>query len=157
MGAQKQLAVREGSLIASYSAKLAEAFAVRRAALDARSARAEAELSIRARSEFLSNMNHELRTPLNAIIGFATMLRDSETYTLTDEQRRSYADYVLQSADLLLGHINTILETAALDGGSVEMARTEIDFAEALELAASRAAITADAAEVKIVRKGAVV
>lgn len=155
MRAQKPFAAGEGSLIGSYSAKLAEAFAVRRAERAARAARAAAELSIRARSEFLSNMNHELRTPLNAIIGFATMLRDTETYELSDEQRRSYSDYVLQSADLLLGHINTILEAAALDSGNVEMAKREIDFVEVLDKALARASIAAAGAGVTLIRRDA--
>ena len=155
MGARKTFTVHDGSLIASYSAKFAEALAVRQAATEARAARVEAELSIRARSEFLSNMNHELRTPLNAIIGFATMLRDSDVYPLSEEQRRAYADYVLQSADLLLGHIGTILEAAALDGGAVELERKAIDFDEALDNAMTRAAIAARAGGVTIVRKGA--
>ncbi|MEQ8935498.1 MAG: HAMP domain-containing sensor histidine kinase [Amphiplicatus sp.] len=154
MSARTPFAVHDGSLIANYSAKFAEALAVRQAELQARTARAEAELSIRARSEFLSNMNHELRTPLNAIIGFATMLRDSDSYPLGEEQRRTYADYVLQSADLLLGHINTILEAAALDGGAVEITKQMIDFEEALDAAIGRAAIAANAAEVAIARKG---
>ncbi|MEQ8177104.1 MAG: HAMP domain-containing sensor histidine kinase [Amphiplicatus sp.] len=154
MSARTPFAVHDGSLIANYSAKFAEALAVKQAELQARTARAEAELSIRARSEFLSNMNHELRTPLNAIIGFATMLRDSDAYPLGEEQRRTYADYVLQSADLLLGHINTILEAAALDGGAVEISKQMIDFDEALEAAVGRAAIAANAAGVAIARKG---
>ncbi|MEE2691552.1 MAG: HAMP domain-containing sensor histidine kinase [Pseudomonadota bacterium] len=155
MRARTPFAVHDGSLISSYSAKFAEALAIKQAELDARAARAEAELSIRARSEFLSNMNHELRTPLNAIIGFATMLRDSDAYPLADEQRRAYADYVLQSADLLLGHINTILETAALDGGSVEIDKSVIDLDAALDAAIERASIAAKAAGVVVARKGA--
>lgn len=143
-------AVHEGALIGQYTARFAEAAAVRRAEGEARAARAEAELTIRARSEFLSNMNHELRTPLNAIIGFATMLRDSDVYDLGDEQRRTYAEYVLQSADLLLGHINTILEAAALDGGQVALEQAETDLAELLAAAVGRATIAADAAGVKI-------
>jgi two-component system cell cycle sensor histidine kinase PleC len=95
-------------------------------------------------------MNHELRTPLNAIIGFATMLRDGEAYELGDEQRRTYAEYVLQSADLLLAHINTVLETAALDSGSVEVTRGDHDLAAVLDAAIARAAIAADAAGVRI-------
>lgn len=127
---------------------MAEAAAVRRAGLEANAARAAAEMSIKARSEFLANMNHELRTPLNAIIGFASMLKDTATYTLTEDQRGAYADYILQSADLLLGHINTLLEAAALDGGDVALDPAEIDLTAALSDAVKRAKIAADAAKV---------
>jgi two-component system cell cycle sensor histidine kinase PleC len=147
--------VRRGGLLEDYASRLAEAAAVRRAELEARAARAQAELSIKARSEFLSNMNHELRTPLNAIIGFATMLKEGETYALSDEQRQAYAEYVIQSADLLLGHINTILETAELDGGAVEIDREELDLARILADAVERAQVAAAAAGVAIELKGA--
>ncbi|MEX0644150.1 MAG: HAMP domain-containing sensor histidine kinase [Parvularculaceae bacterium] len=150
MRALNPFSVHDGALIGAYSARLAEALAVRRAALEARAARAQAELSIKARSEFLANMNHELRTPLNAIIGFATMLRDSETYELGEDQRRTYAEYVLQSADLLLAHINTILETAALDSGSLELLRKDDNLRVVLEEAVARAQIAAAAAEVLV-------
>lgn len=84
-------------------------------------------------------MNHELRTPLNAIIGFSTMLKEGETYRLSDEQRDAYADYVLQSADLLLGHINTILEIAALDSGGVTLRKGNADISEIVSAAVERA------------------
>ena len=136
------------SLMADFAAGMAEAAAVRRAGLEANAARAAAEMSIKARSEFLANMNHELRTPLNAIIGFASMLKDTGTYALSDDQRGAYADYILQSADLLLNHIDTLLEAAALDGGDVALDPAPIDLAAALADAVKRAKIAADAAKV---------
>jgi two-component system cell cycle sensor histidine kinase PleC len=95
-------------------------------------------------------MNHELRTPLNAIIGFATMLRDSEEYEISAEQSRTYAEYILQSADLLLGHINTLLEVAALESGSVELSDEEIDFNSLVSDAMDRVRVRADAADVTL-------
>lgn len=150
MRALNKSSSKAGSLIGGFSAGLAEQIAVRRAEFAARAARAEAELSIRARSEFLANMNHELRTPLNAIIGFSTMLKESDTYHLGEEQRRAYAEYVIQSADLLLGHINTILEAAALDSGSVAIARADVELGPALKEALLRARVAAEAAGVPI-------
>ncbi|MEL7491804.1 MAG: HAMP domain-containing sensor histidine kinase [Pseudomonadota bacterium] len=144
---------RADSLISAYAAKMVESTVVRRAAAEAKTARAEAELSIRARSQFLANMNHELRTPLNAVIGFATMLRDGRSYELSEEKQQSYAEYILQSADLLLGHINTILETAALDSGEIEINQTQTDLAPILRSAAERMKITAKALNVSVVLK----
>lgn len=142
------------SLMADFAGRMAEAMAVRRAELDAKAARAEAELLIKARSEFLANMNHELRTPLNAIIGFGSMLKDASTYPLTEDQRSAYAEYILQSADLLLDHINTLLEAAALDGGEVALEPAAIDLGSALEQAAARAAIFAASRRIEIDVKG---
>jgi two-component system cell cycle sensor histidine kinase PleC len=154
MRAQHYRTRHEDSLIADYVARMSESVARRRADIAARAARVEAELAIKARSEFLAGMNHELRTPLNAIIGFATMLRDGATYALDEEQRRSYVDYILQSADLLLGHINTLLEVAALESGAVEVANDDFSLDAALDNAVARAGIRAAAAGVAIRRRG---
>ncbi len=143
----------EGSLIADYSSRMSEAMMRRRAEIEVRAARVEAELAIKARSEFLANMNHELRTPLNAIMGFATMLRDGAQYNLSDEQRDSYAEYILQSADLLLGHINTLLEVAALESGGVVLNDDVVDMGDVLGAAIERAVVRASAADVIIERR----
>lgn len=145
----------EGSLLADYSSMMSEQLIRRRADLEVRAARAEAENAIKARSEFLANMNHELRTPLNAIIGFTTMLRDGEAMQVDEEKRAEYADYILQSADLLLGHINTLLEVAALESGAVEIAHDAIDVSALLGDAVENAQIRADAAGVSILRRDA--
>lgn len=142
----------EGSLLSEFASRMSEQLIRQRANLEVRAARAQAENAIRARSEFLANMNHELRTPLNAIIGFATMLHENE-YDLGEEQRSEYAQYILQSADLLLGHINTILEVAALESGGVELQYDELDFAQALTESISRAQVRADAAGVTLLRR----
>lgn len=138
------------SLMSAFANDMAEAMAARRAGMTAKAARAAAEVSIKARAEFLANMNHELRTPLNAIIGFTTMLKDGEAYKLSAEQRDTYADYVLQSADLLLSHINTLLEAAALDSGELTLDSAAIDLTDALSEAVKRAKIAADAAKVSL-------
>lgn len=150
----KPFAESEGSRLADYAARLSETLVRQRAELAVRAARIEAELAIKARSEFLANMNHELRTPLNAIIGFATMLRDSDTYQVGPEQRTSYAEYILQSADLLLGHINTILEVASLESGRVEVDDEIVDVNEIIDGAIRRAEVRARAADVTINRIG---
>lgn len=153
MRALKLFAQSEGTLIADYASRMSETLVRRRADIASRAARVEAELAIKAHSEFLANMNHELRTPLNAIIGFATMLREGEQYGLSEEQRRSYVDYILQSADLLLGHINTLLEVAALESGGVELSDDEFDFGTALDEALDRVRIRAEAANVLLERR----
>ncbi len=150
MRAREPFASLKGSAIAAYASDAGAAMAVRTAASEARRARLQAELAIKARADFLANMNHELRTPLNAIIGFATMLRDPSSYGLADDQRSAYAEYILQSADLLLAHINTLLEAADLDGGAVSLDAEMVDLHETLERAIAAARIAAKAAGVVI-------
>ena len=138
------------TMLGGYLSNMSEAMAVRRANAEAKRAKLEAELSIKARSEFLSNMNHELRTPLNAIIGFATMLKSDQEYDLSAEKRSEYSQYILQSADLLLGHINTILEVAALDGGEIEIEKGNIDLAELLSAVVKQADVSAEAGHIAV-------
>ncbi|MEM9168986.1 MAG: HAMP domain-containing sensor histidine kinase [Pseudomonadota bacterium] len=141
---------RRDGLLAQYGARMVEAVHVRRAALEAKAARVEAAYAIKARSQFLANMNHELRTPLNAIIGFASMLKDGDGYGLTDEKRADYATYILQSADLLLGHINTILEAADIQAGDMQLAPDAAELNEVVAGAARRIGVAAAAADVEV-------
>ncbi len=137
-------------LLSSYSQNAAQALTLNRAKQDAARAREEAARSIKARSEFLANMNHELRTPLNAIIGFAGMLKDEGEYNLEQPQREEYAQYILQSADLLLAHVSTALEAADIDNGDIYLDKEEVDLKPLLAEAVERLQIASIAAGVAI-------
>ena len=152
MHALQSFKLSESSLLSDYASLMGEQMLRRRADMEIRSARAAAENAIKARSEFLANMNHELRTPLNAIIGFSTMLRGDE-FELDAARVPEYADYILQSADLLLGHINTILEVAAIESGGVELSAQPLDLNDLLSAAIARVQIRKDAAGVEITRR----
>jgi len=138
------------SALDHYLGNLSVALVRAKAERDIRDARAAAEAAIRVRSSFLENMNHELRTPLNAIIGFAGMLQQAETYSLSNDQRATYAEYILQSADLLLGHINTILETAALDNGSVAPSQEVSDIYDLVDRAIERVQVQASTKKITL-------
>lgn len=138
------------SLLDDYIDRYSDALARRRANISLRAAKIESELAYRSRGEFLANMNHELRTPLNAIVGFATMMKDAKTYGLSEEQTGEYLDYILQSADLLLGHINTLLELAAAQSGGAKMKQRASPVSEILEEVVARAQPMADAAGVNL-------
>jgi len=139
-----------GSTLDEYLGNLSVALVRAKAERDIRNAQAAADAAIRVRSSFLENMNHELRTPLNAIIGFAGMLQQAPTYKLTEDQRQSYAEYIQQSADLLLVHINTILETAALDTGSVTPIQESVDLCDLVNTTINHVGVQARAKTVRI-------
>jgi signal transduction histidine kinase len=49
-----------------------------------------------AREEELRRLRHDLRTPLTVVIGFAEILAGERS--LSDEQRRDYAERVINAA-----------------------------------------------------------
>lgn len=82
-------------------------------------ARAEAERSNRAKSEFLTVMSHELRTPLNAIAGYAQLLELGVRGPVTQAQREDL-ERIRRSQQHLLSLINDVLNYARLEAGRVQ-------------------------------------
>ncbi len=79
-----------------------------------------AEVSSRAKSEFLATMNHELRTPLNTIMGLSQLLQQKIVGTLNDKQEE-YVNYIYSSGEQLLALINDILDLSRLEAGKEEL------------------------------------
>lgn len=124
---------RQSDLLSTYAERLGDAIRRHQSGVALRAAKVETELAYKARGAFLASMNHELRTPLNAITGFGGLLRQADEMGFTAEQRKEYIDYILQSADLLLSHINTILEIADAESGGTKLARRAVDIQGVVE------------------------
>lgn len=122
----------KSDLLSAYAERLGDAIRRHHSGVALRAAKIETELAYRARGSFLASMNHELRTPLNAITGFAGILKQAEEMGISAEQRNEYIDYILQSADLLLSHINTILEIADAESGGTKLSRRAVDILDVI-------------------------
>lgn len=105
---------RANSLLSEYSSMLGEAVLRRRTRTAEHTARIEAELASRVKSEFVSNMSHELRTPLNTIIGFSKILREDSGPPRGKEELVQYASLINDAATNLLAVINDILDISKM-------------------------------------------
>jgi signal transduction histidine kinase len=101
-----------------------------------RSARRDAELANRAKSDFLAVMSHELRTPLNAIGGYAELLELGLHGPVNAEQVEALAR-IRDSQRHLLGLINTVLDYSRGAAAAIQYEITDTPVAELLTSAES--------------------
>jgi len=81
-------------------------------------AKEKAEVASRAKSEFLANMSHELRTPLNGILGYAQILRRSQTLSFEDKKGISI---IAECGNHLLHLIEDILDLSKIEARKMEL------------------------------------
>jgi PAS domain S-box-containing protein len=111
---------------------------------EAERAREAAELSNRAKNDFLSRMSHELRTPLNAMLGFAQLLEIDRRNPLTPGQRPWVAQ-IQQAGWHLLEMINDVLDLSRIDSGNLRLQTGTLDLRELVE--STSALVASDAAK----------
>lgn len=80
-------------------------------------AKAKAESTSRAKSDFIANMSHEIRTPLNAVLGSAQLLERTD---LSSKQKK-YIHMIRNSGETLLSVINDILDLSKIESGKMEL------------------------------------
>jgi two-component system cell cycle sensor histidine kinase PleC len=126
------VAGRGNSLLSEYSQKLSEAVLRSRTRQAEKSARMEAELANRIKSEFISNMSHELRTPLNTVIGFSKLIAEHDRRPLSEAEVVEYARLIHDASCNLLSIINDILEISKIQSGQYRLDTSEFSLDEVL-------------------------
>jgi len=84
---------------------------------DLKQARDDALQAERAKSNFLAVMSHEMRTPLNGIFGTIELMRK----TKLEPSQTEYLDIAQQSGEILLNHVNDVLDITRIDAGELTL------------------------------------
>ncbi|NHA14484.1 DUF3365 domain-containing protein [Thioalkalivibrio sp. XN279] len=92
-------------------------------------AKEAAEAANKAKSAFLANMSHEIRTPLNAIHGMAFLIRNNPERAADS----GYFGKLEAAANHLLGMVDSVLDLARIESGTLELEIASLDVAEIVE------------------------
>ena len=83
-------------------------------------ARDDAVAGEKAKADFIAVMSHEMRTPLNGMLGTLDLLDPGNDSAMD----REYLDIIRASGELLLHHVNNVLDISQAEAGKIEVART---------------------------------
>jgi PAS domain S-box-containing protein len=92
-------------------------------------ARDKAVAGEKAKAELLAVMSHEMRTPLNGLLGTLDLMSDT---SLTSKQER-YFKNMLTSGQLLLHHVNSVLDIAKLGSGKMSLVESRFELCALVE------------------------
>jgi PAS domain S-box-containing protein len=112
-----------GTIFISYLRDITERVAAEK---DLKAARDDALAAEKAKSNFLAVMSHEMRTPLNGIFGSLELLGN---FKITKKQR-NYLDIAKRSGDILLHHVNDVLDISRIDAEKMELVEDRFDLAQ---------------------------
>lgn len=99
------------------------------AIVEIQAAKNAAEVSARAKSDFLAMMSHEIRTPINSVLGMTQLL---STTHLTPQQQKYVATTKI-SGEMLLSTIDDILDFSKIDADKLALEERPLDVQSVLQ------------------------
>jgi PAS domain S-box-containing protein len=121
----------------------------RRAALAIENARlyGEAQVSNRAKDEFLTTLSHELRTPLTSMLGWAQLLRTGQLDGATAERA---LEMIESSAKLQAQLIEDLLDVSRIISGKLRLEARPVELGPIIEAAVDAVRPAAEAKEIRL-------
>ncbi|HKI62270.1 MAG TPA: PAS domain S-box protein [Mariprofundaceae bacterium] len=89
----------------------------RKAEMEIRQAKEEAEMANIAKSSFLATMSHEIRTPLNGVVGTIDLLN----HTQLESNQKEMVRTARESSLTLMGIIDDVLDFSKIEAGRFEL------------------------------------
>ena len=80
-------------------------------------------IASQAKTLFLAKVSHELKTPLNAIKGYVQLLKLS----IEQPKQRKQLEIIEHSSDILLKHVNEVLDFSMIEDGKVKLSIAKIN------------------------------
>lgn len=82
--------------------------------------------------DFVSMAAHELRTPITAIRGYLGLLAEDKTSELSDSGKNSI-ERARSSTNELVGLINNLLNVSKIEGGTLDMSYSKLDWVKTIK------------------------
>ena len=78
-------------------------------------------------NNFITNVSHELRTPLTSIKGYVSLMLAAGVEGL-DKQNLQFAEVINTNTDVLVKHVNRLMEIAEIQDGTLKLNKEQISF-----------------------------